>query len=328
MEKKTTIFNYLAQVFMIYGITTLLLNIFCVLFGAEAEGYSAIFSLENRGVGVETSLQFLLTAALVILLKVLFTTELLIKKMNSTLRIILMFASCLGMVCINIALFEWFPTDDLTAWVLFLVCFAVSCTISTVVSVLVQRAENEKLSSALERYKQGLPTREEEVKGSIKIVLIVLAAGFLLIILFNLFMKSRPDYDRIYADIGVKKGENYNTQLVIGEHEKWSEEDIRAAFEEVKRNNICYSDGHFYVLEMVYNETFSGNDSIVFKCKVYYGQNWNNFNYEIKDRYHIEMKKYKNAGKWELYQYGRFKGDDRYGEKYNYRKNIKSYFLE
>ncbi|MBP3858091.1 MAG: hypothetical protein IK990_21005, partial [Ruminiclostridium sp.] len=60
MDKRFTVFEFLAQVFMIYGITTGLLNIFCMLFGNEAVGYSTIFSLATTGVSVATSLQFLL----------------------------------------------------------------------------------------------------------------------------------------------------------------------------------------------------------------------------------------------------------------------------
>lgn len=155
MEKKNTIFDYLSQVFMVYGITTLLLNIFCVVFGAEAENYSTLFSLGARGVGVRTSFEFLLTAALMVLIKFLFTTDMLIKKMNYPLRIVLMFASALGIGVISIFLFEWFPTKEITAWVLFIVCFAVSCTISTAVSVLARRAENKKLEEALQKYKDS-----------------------------------------------------------------------------------------------------------------------------------------------------------------------------
>lgn len=154
MEKKISLLKYLAQVFMIYGITTGLLNIFCIIFGTSAMELSTIFSLGKAGVGVGTSFQFLLVAAVVVGLKFLFTTDILIKKIPLAARIIALFASVFAVIVAFIIVFDWFPADMPIAWIMFIVCFAVSCAASTLISVLFEKQENRRLEEALKRFKE------------------------------------------------------------------------------------------------------------------------------------------------------------------------------
>jgi len=154
MEKRSTIFGFLAQVFMIYGITTGLLNVFCMLFGSTAEGYSTIFSLAGTGVGIATSFQFLLAVTIVIILRIIFMTDMLIKNMPVPARITAMFVSVFAVIVIFVFAFGWFPADELLAWVMFIVCFAVSCTVSVFISALAEKQENRRLEEALRRVKE------------------------------------------------------------------------------------------------------------------------------------------------------------------------------
>ena len=154
MDKKFTVFGFLAQVFMIYGITTGLLNIFCMLFGRVAEGYSTLFSLAGAGVSVATSLQFLLAVTLVMLLRIVFMSDMIIKKMPLGARISAMFASVFAVTIGCVFIFGWFPVNDLLAWVMFVVCFAVSCGVSVIISTAAERQENRKLDEALKRVKE------------------------------------------------------------------------------------------------------------------------------------------------------------------------------
>ena len=154
MDKRFTVFEFLAQVFMIYGITTGLLNIFCMLFGNEAVGYSTIFSLATTGVSVATSLQFLLAVTIVIILRVVFMTDMLIKNMPLGARIAAMFVSVFAVIIAFVFLFGWFPATDPLAWIMFIVCFAVSCAVSVIISTIAERQENRKLDEALKRIKE------------------------------------------------------------------------------------------------------------------------------------------------------------------------------
>jgi len=154
MDKRFTVFGFLAQVFMIYGITTGLLNIFCMLFGSVAEGYSTLFSLAGAGVSVATSLQFLLTVTVIMILRLVFMSDMLIKNMPLGARIAAMFVSVFAVTIVCVFLFGWFPVNDLPAWVMFIVCFAVSCAVSVIISTAAERQENRKLDEALKRIKE------------------------------------------------------------------------------------------------------------------------------------------------------------------------------
>ncbi|MDE5966049.1 MAG: hypothetical protein K2G89_04380 [Lachnospiraceae bacterium] len=154
MDKKFSVLKYLSQVFTIYGITTGLLNIFCVLFGTSAYGLSTIFSLGNAGVGVATSFQFLLAVSVIVGLRSIFTTDILIKKMSIAARIIAMFAGAFATILVFIFIFDWFPADMPLAWIMFIVCFVISCGVSTLISVLAEKQENLRLEEALKRYKE------------------------------------------------------------------------------------------------------------------------------------------------------------------------------
>ena len=72
MEKKRTIFDYLGQVLMIFGITILILNVFCVVFGENAKEISTMFAMGSDGISVSTSFQFLLVSIIVVVLRFLF----------------------------------------------------------------------------------------------------------------------------------------------------------------------------------------------------------------------------------------------------------------
>lgn len=154
MDKDFSLLKFLSQVFMIYGITSGLLNIFCLLFGASAQEFSTIFSFGNAGVSVATSFQFLLAVSVIVGLRFLFMTDLLIKKMPTAARIIVMFAGAFSTILVFIFLFDWFPADLPLAWIMFIVCFILSCAISTILSALAERQENRKLEEALKRYKE------------------------------------------------------------------------------------------------------------------------------------------------------------------------------
>ena len=154
MDKNFSLLKYLSQVFMIYGISTGLLNIFCILFGTSAYGFSTIFSLGNAGVGVATSFQFLLAVSVIVALRLIFTTDIFIKKMSVAARIIAMFAGAFATILVFIFAFDWFPADMPMAWIMFIVCFVISCGASTAISVLAEKQENRRLEEALKRYKE------------------------------------------------------------------------------------------------------------------------------------------------------------------------------
>ncbi len=154
MDKNFSVLKFFSQIFTLYGVTTGLLNIFCALFGTSAHGFSSIFSLGNAGVGIATSLQFLLAVSVITSLRFVFMTNTLIKKMSLAARTVAMFAGAFTTILIFIFLFDWFPADMPIAWIMFIICFIISCAVSTFISVAAEKQENKKLEEALKRFKE------------------------------------------------------------------------------------------------------------------------------------------------------------------------------
>jgi hypothetical protein len=153
MENRPTILKFLQRVFVIYGITTLILNIFTLIFGDDAKEMSTIFSFGNEALGVKTAMQFLLAVVILVLIETLFTTDILIKKMKITMRICLVFMSIFAVISLFVAVFGWFPTDLALPWIMFIICFAISSAVSTIITAYSEKQENKKLDEALKRFK-------------------------------------------------------------------------------------------------------------------------------------------------------------------------------
>lgn len=153
MDKKFSILDYLGQVFMLYGITMALLNVFCLLFGEDAFGYSSMFALGSQGVSVATSFQFLGAVAIIAALPFLFMTDLLIKNMPVAARTAALFAGVLITILAFIFFCGWVPNKP-SAWIMFVICFVISCAVSTFVSAYKEKQENKKLEEALKKLKE------------------------------------------------------------------------------------------------------------------------------------------------------------------------------
>ena len=72
MEERKTIFDYIGQIFQVFGFSMIVLNIFCLLFGEDASEFSKMFSLGKEGLSVPTMLQFFSVAVWVVFLRFFF----------------------------------------------------------------------------------------------------------------------------------------------------------------------------------------------------------------------------------------------------------------
>lgn len=151
MLKKNTIFDYLTNVCVIWGISILCLCLFCFLFGESAKGRSTIFELGSAGISVTTLLEFLGLAAIISGLRWIFFTDILVKEMSLLWRTIWMFVAVIVAVVVFTFFCGWFPINQLLPWVMFLICFFICASISVVVSVLKDKKDNQKMQDALER---------------------------------------------------------------------------------------------------------------------------------------------------------------------------------
>lgn len=154
MEERKHLFDYLGQIFMIFGITMAVVTAICAVVGDEAKGYSSMFAFGSGGVPVRTVFQFLLSSVCITALRVLFFTDILIKKMSVVKRTVSMVALVILLIGVFAALFGWFPVDDPKCWAACLISFAICFTISASLSVLKERMENKRLAEGLQQIKE------------------------------------------------------------------------------------------------------------------------------------------------------------------------------
>ena len=160
MEEKRTVFDYLAQVLMVFGFAMLLLNVFCLAFGNSAREFSAMFSLGNQGIPAKIVFQFLSVSILIVGVRFVFFTDIIIKRMPVWLRMICMLTAIIIIIAAFVIAFHWFPADMWQPWVMFLICFGISFLGSYFVMVIREKLENKRMNEALQRLKE----REEKVK--------------------------------------------------------------------------------------------------------------------------------------------------------------------
>ncbi|MCM1038834.1 MAG: hypothetical protein NC434_05870 [Ruminococcus sp.] len=161
MEDRKTVFHYIGNVFMIFGITVFILNVFCIVVGEECQGYSTMFSLGGEGLSCLTMFEFLLVAVCTVALRFLFFTDTIIKNMTLIARTVGMVAAEVLVVSVFIFLCGWFPVDEWKPWGMFFLSFAVCFVISAACAALNERMENRKMQEALERVKK----REKDSTG-------------------------------------------------------------------------------------------------------------------------------------------------------------------
>jgi len=161
MEEKKTIFDYLFQIMVVFGFSMLLINIFCLVFGNSAKGFSAMFELGNQGIPVKIAFEFLCVSALITGIRFLFFTDICIKKMPVWARTICMLTSVVTVITAFIIIFDWFPVNMWQPWVMFFLCFGISFIVSYFVMIIKEKVENRKMQEALERLKEKEKTQNE-----------------------------------------------------------------------------------------------------------------------------------------------------------------------
>ena len=152
MEEKKTVFYYIRQVFATYGFIVSAFIIMGILIGDRAKGYADLFSMGNAGLSMPILLELLLLAVIITLAQVAFLTDVWIMNMSMMIRNVLFFVSVLIVIVLMIVAFNWFPVRDMTAWLGFIISYALSMIISSLVTRLKERAENSKMQEALDKY--------------------------------------------------------------------------------------------------------------------------------------------------------------------------------
>lgn len=154
MENRKTIFDYLGQALMVFGVTILILNLLCYIVGEKAKEFSTIFQMGSDGLSLSTMLQFFGTAVLITIVRLLFFTDVIFKKKSIASRTICMVLSVIVLIGIFACLFGWFPVNMWQAWVGFFVSFFLCFVVSAIISIKKEKMENEALETALKKLQE------------------------------------------------------------------------------------------------------------------------------------------------------------------------------
>lgn len=154
MEEKRTVFDYLAQVLIIFGFAMLTMNIFCLAFGNSAKEFSTMFELGNRGIPTQTAFQFLCVSVLIAGARFVFFTDIIIKKMLVGSRTICMLTAIIITIAAFVIAFDWFPVNMWQPWAMFFICFGISFLGSYFMTIIRERIENRQMDEALQRLKE------------------------------------------------------------------------------------------------------------------------------------------------------------------------------
>ena len=153
MEERKTVIDYIGQVFITFGFSIAVLNIFCLVFGEDAKELSSMFSMGKEGLSVATMMQYFAAAVLSVLIRFLFFTDVVIKNMSVVKRTFWMLVLEIAMIVLFIWRFDWFPVDVWPAWLAFFISFGLCFGGGVAVTGLKEKMENKKMEEALARAK-------------------------------------------------------------------------------------------------------------------------------------------------------------------------------
>lgn len=156
MQKKKTIFDFLGQVFFLFGIMIAILIVLCLIFGEDAKEISRMFALGSAGLPTELMLQFFVISILVTGARYFFFNDVIMKKASITVRTALMLLTIILTIVLFIYKFEWFPINMWQPWVMFVLGFGICFTISIAVTYLKEKMDNRNMENALKKLKKGM----------------------------------------------------------------------------------------------------------------------------------------------------------------------------
>ena len=154
MESRKTLFDYLGQTLVVFGFSTIVLDMFCLLVGEDAQSISTIYSLGKDGISVTTSLQFLGVSACITGFRFLYFTDTVIRQMSVIMRTICMFVSIIILIAVCAVMFDWFPVNMWQPWMAFFLTFLSCSAASLLLMSLKEKTENRKMEEALNRIKK------------------------------------------------------------------------------------------------------------------------------------------------------------------------------
>lgn len=156
MENKKTVFDFLGQVLITFGITMNLLAVLCWITGeaVRLEGVSSMFRLGSAGIPLDTMAQFFAASFLITGIQYITRSEWLAKRIPVFVRILSMVFGVIVIIVVFTLIFDWFPVNMWQAWAGFLISFGVCFIASVLLMRLKLKLEDRKLEEGLSRLKK------------------------------------------------------------------------------------------------------------------------------------------------------------------------------
>ena len=154
MEDKKNIFDYIRQLFAIYGVMVLIFIVINLIIGNEAGSVSTLFALGSKALSTATLLELFLLGVIVTI-----STEHLPdgssdQEHGTDRQQYPVLCNDTGRDNRFCSMFGWFPLNNPAAWIGFIVSFSVCAAVSAFIMRLEENAENKKMQEALNRLKK------------------------------------------------------------------------------------------------------------------------------------------------------------------------------
>ena len=144
--------TYFLNVMFAFGLTVTFLTIVIRLVGDEIKGETGMTMLGSGGIPTAFLLQFLIADMIVMALRKLFLSDLCIKNMKPSLRVILFLITALLTMTGFILGCGWFPPAGLCVFIPGSVCAII---LNAVRMFRRENAKNKEFADALEQYKSA-----------------------------------------------------------------------------------------------------------------------------------------------------------------------------
>ena len=155
MEERKTIYHYLGQLFFMYGIIVLIFVFLSYTVNEQAVQSSPLFALGKEGLTMDTLVQLFGFCVCLLLLRILFLTDVVIKNLQIAIRSLCFVVATVLIIILFVYLFSWFPMNDRNAWIGFFVSYTICTSVGILISLLKEKAENKKMEQGLKRIRES-----------------------------------------------------------------------------------------------------------------------------------------------------------------------------
>lgn len=154
IKENKNLLDYMAQTMITFGVALLAVTFFCCIVGDQARGFSSMFDLGSEAIPVKTILQFLLNSVCITVIRFLFFSDRVFRRLSIARRTVGMLAFVIALTGLFAYFFGWFPVDDPKCWLCFLVSFGICFITAVAVSTLKERMDNRQLEEGLQHLKE------------------------------------------------------------------------------------------------------------------------------------------------------------------------------